>query len=60
MPNGQKLVMCCGRKRCPVAHELETGSFLLEDEDQPGVPKLVLDREQAKMLRDWLAERLGR
>lgn len=55
-PTGQKLVLCCGRKRCPAVEQLEDGRFRLSDEDL-GV-ELVLERDQAALLGTYLAEHL--
>lgn len=56
MEQGQKLVLCCGRKRCPAVEELPDGRIRLWDDDPAA--ELVLERDQAALLGTWLAERL--
>lgn len=54
--SGQKLVLCCGRKKgCPEI-AAEDGGFVLSDEGQ----SVRLDREQAAELVKFLQDQLSR
>lgn len=58
--SGQKLVLCCGKRRgCPEIAE-ENGGFVLSDEDEPRVGMVRLDRDQAQMLVKFLQDQLSR
>lgn len=58
--SGQKLVLCCGKRRgCPVIAE-EDGGFVLSDVDQTAPGRVVLDREQAAGLVKFLQDQLSR
>lgn len=54
--SGQKLVLCCGRRKgCPEITE-DQGGFVLSEHGQ----SVQLDREQAELLVKYLQDRLSR
>jgi hypothetical protein len=51
---GEALDLCCGGKKCPILREIAEG-FELSDAGQ----SVVLTREQARAVADWLLQRLA-
>jgi hypothetical protein len=51
-------LMCGGRKCCPKTKVYEDGSVEIVDTDDGKNERIVLDDQQARLLRDTLNERL--
>jgi hypothetical protein len=57
---GQKMVLCCGkRKGCPEISE-ENDGFVLSDAEQINPGRVRMTREQAEVLLRYLKDRLSR
>jgi len=57
---GQKMVLCCGKRRgCPVISE-EKGGYVLSDAEQINPGRVRMTREQAEILLRYLQDRLSR